>query len=114
MQSKKRKRIKNNGYSVSKYSKIIVSAILISAFAVRVIGLDEHAFVFDEAIYVKIVKDIVANGYDWQSMRMLVTAHPPIYFMIVSFFYKNFYFMNDETFFRMITVIISVVVTYFI
>jgi len=136
MQSKKRKLIKNKGYSdkapktlestpivykektynisVSKYSKIVVLAVLISAFVVRVIGLGEHAFVFDEAIYVKIVKDIVANGYDWHSMRMLGTAHPPIYFMIVSFLYKNFYFMNDETFFRMITVLISVVVTYFI
>lgn len=136
MQSKKRKLIKNKEFSdkapktlestpvvykektynisLSKYSKIIVLAILISAFVVRVIGLGEHAFVFDEAIYVKIVKDIVANGYDWQSMRMLGTAHPPIYFMLMSFLYKNFYFMSDETFFRMITVLISVVVTYFI
>lgn len=105
---------KTYNISVSKYSKIIVLAILILAFVVRVIGLGEHAFVFDEAIYVKIVKDIVANGYDWQSMRMLGTAHPPVYFMIASFLYKNFYFMNDETFFRMITVLISVVVTYFI
>lgn len=101
-------------FSTSRFSKIIVLIVLVSAFLVRVIRIDEHAFVFDEAIYVKIVKDIVANGYDWQSMRMLGTAHPPVYFMLMSFLYKYFYFMNDEAFFRIVTVLISVAVTYFI
>ncbi len=100
--------------STSKFSKIIILLILVSAFLVRIIRIDEHAFVFDEAIYVKIVKDIVANGYDWQSMRMLGTAHPPVYFMLMSFLYKYLYFMNDEAFFRIVTVLISVAVTYFI
>lgn len=99
---------------ISKYSKIIILFVLLSAFAVRAIRIGEHAFVFDEAIYVKIVKDIVANGYDWHSMRMLGTAHPPVYFMLMSLLYKNFYFMNDETFFRIVTVFISVAVAYFI
>ena len=136
MQSRKRRHIKYKEYSgepsklpeylpvsykektfdtiTSRFSKIIVLIVLVSAFLVRIIRIDEHAFVFDEAIYVKIVKDIVANGYDWQSMRMLGTAHPPVYFMLMSFLYKYFYFMNDEAFFRIVTVLISVAVTYFI
>jgi hypothetical protein len=135
MQSRKRRRIRDKEYSgepsklpegaavyrekafeisTSRFSKIIILLILVSAFLVRIIRIDEHAFVFDEAIYVKIVKDIVANGYDWQSMRMLGTAHPPVYFMLMSFLYRYLYFMNDEAFFRIVTVLISVAVTYFI
>lgn len=94
--------------------KFVILVILISAFIVRIIGIGEHAFVFDEAVYVKIVKDIAANGYDWQSMRMLGTAHPPVYFILMSNLYKNFYFATDEIFFRTITVILSVILTYFI
>jgi hypothetical protein len=107
-------RKKTFDFSTSGFSRFIILLVLVSAFLVRIIRIDEHAFVFDEAIYVKIVKDIVANGYDWQSMRMLGTAHPPVYFMLMSFLYKYFYFMNDEAFFRIITVLISVAVTYFI
>src|SRR5574341_1278574 len=103
-----------NTPGISKFSKVIILAVLLSAFAVRAVRIGEHAFVFDEAIYVKIVKDLAANGYDWQSMRMLGTAHPPIYFMLMSLLYKNFYFMDDETFFRIVTVFISVAVAYFI
>lgn len=135
MQSKKRRRIRDKEYSgepsklpegaavyrekafeinTSRFSKVIILLILVLAFLVRIIRIDEHAFVFDEAIYVKIVKDIVANGYDWQSMRMLGTAHPPVYFMLMSFLYKYLYFMNDEAFFRIVTVLISVAVTYLI
>ena len=130
MQSRKRERTRNNqkvpgsvqeAYkkitdtaSKPKTSKIIILIILVSAFIVRVIRIGEHAFVFDEAIYIKIVKDIAANGYDWQSMRMLGTAHPPIYFILMSIIYKNFYFMTDEIFFRTMTVILSVILTYFI
>src|SRR5574337_2025295 len=115
MRSKKRRHIKNkiepgklqkvketasevykgkNTSGISRFSKVIISVILLSAFAVRAVRIGEHAFVFDEAIYVKIVKDIVVNGYDWQSMRMLGTAHPPVYFILMSFLYKYFYFMN--------------------
>ncbi|MCX9012534.1 MAG: glycosyltransferase family 39 protein [Candidatus Methanoperedens sp.] len=116
MQSRKIRHIRDKEHSgkSSKLSEIIILIVLVSAFLVRIIRIDEHAFVFDEAIYVKIVKDIVANGYDWQSMRMLGTAHPPVYFMLMSFLYKYFYFMNDEAFFRVVTVLISVAITYFI
>lgn len=122
MRSRKRERTRNNqNVPRSAAEKItgtlktyIILIILISAFIVRVIRIGEHAFVFDEAVYVKIVKDIAANGYDWQSMRMLGTAHPPVYFILVSNLYKNFYFATDEIFFRTMTVIMSVILTYFI
>jgi hypothetical protein len=119
MPSKKKENIrkKSGNIQIKKgniRNNLILFFILTSAFIMRIIGIGDHAFVFDEAIYVKIVKDLSINGYDWQSMRMLGTAHPPIYFLLMTILYKNFYFANDETFFRIITVIISVIVTYFI
>jgi len=119
MPSKKKGIIRKNSRNIQDKngnirSKLILFFILFSVFSLRIIGINDHAFVFDEAIYVKIIKDLAINGYDWQSMRMLGTAHPPIYFLLMSFLYQNFYFANDETFFRIITVIISVVVAYFI
>ena len=109
---KNSRNIQNKNGTISNY--LILFFVLSCAFILRIIGIGDHAFVFDEAVYVKIVKDLARNGYDWQSMRMLGTAHPPIYFLLMSILYKNFYFANDETFFRFITVIISVVVAYFI
>lgn len=93
-------------------NRFIVSLVLLFAFTVRIIGIDDRSFVFDEAIYVKIVKDVAANGYDWQSMRMLGTAHPPVYFVLMAVIYKIFNFMSDEILFRSVTVLVSVIVTY--
>lgn len=119
MPSKKKENIRKKSRNIQNkngniWNILILFFILTSAFILRIIGIGDHAFVFDEAIYLKIVKDLAINGYDWQSMRMLGTAHPPIYFLLLSILYKTFYFANDETFFRIITVIISVIVTYFI
>lgn len=125
MPSKKKGNIKNRiGITANKpgnirnntgnLRKAILFLVLSGAFIVRIIGIGDHAYVFDEAIYVKIVKDLAVNGYDWQSMRMLGTAHPPIYFILLSFLYKYFYFSSDEIFFRSITILTAVIVTYVI
>src|SRR5574341_14349 len=66
-----------NTPGISKFSKVIILAVLLSAFAVRAVRIGERAFVFGKAFYVKMVKDLAAKGYDWQRMRMLGTAHPP-------------------------------------
>ena len=53
------------------------------SLVLKLMFIDRHALVFDEATHVMIAKSFVAKGFNWQTMRVIGSTFPPTQYFVM-------------------------------